>query len=370
MPEIALTPNSNILITGVTGLIGGEILRCLLDREHPGQIWPLIRATNESPMHRLGVRFARSQDTREIPATVRAVNGDIQKPVWGMNATDANTIRNDVDVIVHNAADTSFVAHRNTSDTNVESVRQLIDFAKSCRRNPLVVYMGTASNVGDISGCSVTEEDGCRAENRHYNEYTHSKAIAENLLRESGLPLLTLRPSIVLSANLADETFARQILWCAPLTRVFRALPLNPDARLDLVDVGFVAAMTVRLMEHTNRTHDCYHLSAGKNYAITLGELGALIDLHYGRRPLKLITPAAWTPSDEDKYVRTGVQRRVFRSLHHYLPFLNMNVTYESDRLRQDVGFEDAVPQPVVKYINKLLDIIPTKAAMKEAAVP
>ena len=82
--------------------------------------------------------------------------------------------------------------------------------------------MSTASNIGEVVGRSVTEDEGCRPENRHFHEYTQSKAVAEALLRESGLPVLTLMPSIVLSAGLPDPPFARQILWFVPATRLLR----------------------------------------------------------------------------------------------------------------------------------------------------
>jgi nucleoside-diphosphate-sugar epimerase len=96
--------------------------------------------------------------------------------------------------------------------TNIEGVRRLVEFARSCDRPPLIVYMSTASNVGDVKGRCVAEDEGCRPENRHHNEYTKSKAIAEELLRTSGLPALVLRPTIVLGAGLPDPQFARQIL--------------------------------------------------------------------------------------------------------------------------------------------------------------
>ena len=110
-------------------------------------------------------------------------------------------------------------------------MRRLIEFTRTCRRNPLVAYMSSASNVGRATGLCLGEHDGCRPTNDHFNEYTHSKAVGERLLHDSGLPVLTLRPTIVLSAGLPDPVFARQILWFAPLTRAFTALPLDPPAR-------------------------------------------------------------------------------------------------------------------------------------------
>ncbi len=159
-----------------------------------------------------------------------AVTGDILEPFWGLSGADRAEITGSVDVIIHNAADTSFTAHRDTATTNVAGVRRLIEFARGCRRPPLIAYMSTASNVGRETGRCLVEDDGCRPANDHFNDYTHSKAVGEQELRDSGLPVLTLRPTIVLSAGLPDPVFARQILWCAPLTRAFGALPLTRTA--------------------------------------------------------------------------------------------------------------------------------------------
>src|SRR5207247_858656 len=97
------------------------------------------------------------------------------------------------------------------------------------------------------------EEEGCRPENEHHNDYTRSKAVAETLIRDRGLPYLVLRPTIVLSAGLPDQKFARNILWFVPLVRKFDCLPADPDSRLDIVPVSFVADATVDLLRKASR---------------------------------------------------------------------------------------------------------------------
>src|SRR5438093_11132224 len=104
------------------------------------------------------------------------------------------------------------------------------------------------------------------------------------MLRASGLPVLTVRPSIVLGAGLRDAGFAKQILWCVPLTRCFRGLPVDPTARLDLVDVGFVADATVALARHPRRRFDCYHVSAGTNGCVSIGRMRQVVDEMDGRK--------------------------------------------------------------------------------------
>jgi nucleoside-diphosphate-sugar epimerase len=356
----------------VTGLIGGELFRRLVDRGHTGRVWTLIRHTAQSsPYERLQNRLARGGDSGVLDTNTTAVAGDILHPDWGLSPADREEIADSVDVIIHNAADTSFAVHRNTAATNVEGVRRLIALARGCRRNPLIVYMSTASNVGRVTGQCLREDDGCRPANDHFNDYTHSKAVGEQELRESGLPVLVLRPTIVLSAGLPDPVFARQILWFAPLTRAFAALPIDPKARLDIVDVGFVAEAALHLMTCPNRKHDCYHLSAGEAGCVTTGSLREMVARANRRRSdLRLIPPAEWTPSMHREYVNSPLRRRVFRSLRHYLPFLNMDVVYDDARLREVVSAAELPARNPREYLPELLGLIRQKAALREACLP
>jgi nucleoside-diphosphate-sugar epimerase len=365
-----LSPASRVLLTGATGLIGGEILR-RLDGQC-ARVWSLVRPRDGfGPADRLTARYRRSGAPTGPGPMVEAVAGDVSAPDWGLAPTDRDRILADVDIIIHNAADTSFAAHRDTGKTNIDSVHQLIELVRSCPRPPLIVYMGTATNVGRVTGACLPEEAGCQVGNDHFNEYTRSKAVAEAELRASGLPVLTLRPSIVLGAGLPDPGFAKQILWCVPLTRCFRGLPVDPVARLDLVDVAFVADATLALVRHPRRRFDCYHLSAGPSGAVSCGRMRQVVDEMYRRKkPLHLVPPDEWTREHLRQYVRSPLQKRVFRSLRHYLPFLNMDVVYDDTRLQTDLL--DAVPKlrSAAEYLPELVRLIRPRAALREAAMP
>jgi nucleoside-diphosphate-sugar epimerase len=367
--NLVLSPASRVLLTGATGLIGGEILRRL-----DGQcahVWALVRPRDGlAPADRLAARYCRSGNSAGPGPRVQAISGDVAAPDWGLSPADLDRVIS-ADVIIHNAADTSFASHRDTGKTNVESVQRLIELTRRFRNPPFIVYMGTATNVGRVTGAVVSEDDGCQTGAEHFNEYTRSKAVAESMLRASGLPVLTLRPSIVLGAGLCDAGFAKQILWCVPLTRCFRGLPIDPTSRLDLVDVGFVADAAVAMARQPRRRFDCYHLSAGTNGAVSVGRMRQVVDEMYRRkRPLQLVPADEWGREHLRKYVRTPLQKRVFRSLRHYLPFLNMDVVYDDSRLRADLG--DATPplRSAAEYLPDLVRLIRPRAALREAAMP
>ena len=191
-------------------------------------------------------------------------------PGLGLAPADFERLRSDVEIIIHSAAETSFLRSRNCHETNVVGTRNVIDFARTCVRNPLIVYISTATNGGVLSHCVLREEDGCRPDGPHHNDYTYSKAVAEQMVHDSGLPYVVLRPSIVFSAGLPDPAFARAILWFVPLLNEFDAVPVTRHSRLDVVPVSFVVESTLALLQsyatqsqllpHFRRTGVCLHL--------------------------------------------------------------------------------------------------------------
>ncbi len=372
MSATTLSSSANVLVTGVTGLIGGEIVRRMV-RDRLGKVWALVRPREDAPAYvRFLDRMQRSGESTCDPrwTDVEVVPGDITQPNWGLGSTDLERVARSVDIILHCAADTSFLCKPHVRDTNISGVKNMIELARRCGRRPLIVYMSTATNSGKATHRCLTEDEGCRPENEHHNEYTKSKAVAETLVRESGLPHLVLRPTIVLSAGLPDQKFARNILWFIPLVRKFDFLPAEPASRLDIVPVSFVVDATIELLRKADRAHPCYHLSAGTDYSMPLGQLCDFVNRHYQRRvPLTLIPPAKWTREMTRMHVKTRLQQEIFSRLRYYLPFLNMDVVYDNTRLRQELGAPLNLP-PVTDYMGGLLSQITAGSALQEAAAP
>ncbi len=372
--QAILTPDTNIVVSGATGLIGGELIRsrCELSRGGKGRLWALVRERQGiSPAERLRQRLRRAPSAAAALSHVEALCGDMTLANWGLSDADLRRVTQSVDMIIHNAADTSFVARRTTYDTNVSGARELIALARKCSRNPLIVFMSTAANSGEVKDRILTEDDGCRPHNTHVNDYTHSKAVAEQMLRDSGLPVLILRPTIVLPAARDDPVLAKQILWFAPITSRFRALPIDPASRVDATDVDFVVTATLGLLQKRHRAWQAYNLSAGLRHAVTTERVFAVIDRCYQReRPLVLVAPDRWTAWHRETFVRSPLQKKLFGALAHYFPFLNQNVVHDDTRLRHELGEATPRVRPVLEGLPSLLALIPDRVAMREAARP
>lgn len=368
----ALDRDSRVLLTGATGLIGGEVLRALLDfgvRE----IWTLVRHGQQStPAGRIVVRMRRSgADLNGEMDFVRAVTGDIRSARLGFTAVDAERIRGSIDFVIHCGGETSFIRDAECVDTNIVGMQNLVDFVRGCKREPMIVYVSTAANSGAVTHACLGEDDGCKPDGNHHNEYTRSKAIAERILLDSGLPALVVRPSIVLSAGLPDRVFARAILWFIPLLRCFDAVPVDPSSRLDIVPVDFVVRSIIKLLTCRDRRWRCYHLSSGSQGATTCEEFSRYLDGFFRRScPMRLVPPDQWDRHLHRRYVRARHQRTLFGTIRYYLPFINMDIVYDNARLREEIG-DDSVRVPAVtEYAGDLLRLITIEEAEAESLNP
>ena len=356
-----LKKDTTILLTGVTGLIGGELVRRLMHCP-VGRILCLIRpGTIGDARARLLERLRLSDVELDDPAIecIEAVTGDVALPRFGMNDADFAKVSESVDLIVHCASELSFIRDAHCRETNIQGMHNLIDLARRCKRQPRIVHLSTVASCGAVTHQCMSEEDGSDPDNEHHNEYTRTKAVAEKVLRDSGYPALILRPSITLSAGLRARRFARAIAWFVPLLRHFEAIPIDPASRVDVVPVGFVADAIVELLKKEKLEYDCYNISAGEQDAMVVGEVSQFLDGFYERpQPLKLIAPSEWTREKHRQYISTAECRKMFSTLKYYLPFLNMDVVYDNTRLRRELGDAFPVITPVREYLGELLNLV------------
>ncbi len=361
MAQPIVTANSNVFITGVTGLIGGEMVRRML-QTHSGDIHCLVRpGTRGDARARLIERLHLSQDAVAASAScLHAVAGNVAQPRFGLSDEDFNHLRRTTDVIIHCASELSFIRDAHCRETNITGMHNLIDLVRQCDRKPMIVHLSTVASCGAVTHQCLCEEDGSDPENAHHNEYTRTKAVAESVLRQSDLPYVVIRPSITLSAGLRARKFARAIVWFVPLLQDFEAMPVDPQSRVDVVPVSFVAESIVRLLQKPGGLRwDCYNVSAGPQDAMVCGRVVRFLDGFYERtRPLTLIPPTKWTRDLHRMHIDTPHRRKLFATLRYYLPFINMDVVYDNSRLRAELGADLPPITPMTEYLGELLNLI------------
>jgi nucleoside-diphosphate-sugar epimerase len=214
-----------ILVTGASGLIGGELCARLAARGH--HVTALVhRAT-------------------AVPAEgVALLQGDVRRPGFGLARTP------EVDLVIHSAAITAFDAPaEDYAAVNTGGARNAAALGL-----PLL-HISTAYVCGTRDGRIGEDETG----RDFVNGYEASKAAGEAEVRAAmakGLPAAIARPSIVVGdwANGAIRSFDNiYMLFRLIAEGRVRTLPAAPGASLDLVPIDHVTGSLVAMAEDFGR---------------------------------------------------------------------------------------------------------------------
>jgi thioester reductase-like protein len=240
----------NILLTGVTGLIGAELAMRLSGHGHS------IVATRR---RRSAIVLS---DGKELRATeffdgfrrscVQLVSADVAEPQLGMPLQTYELLARQTDLIIHSAAVTEF-GHPDDlyQRTNVGGTEQILQFATFKATIP-VVYVSTAYVCGFTRG--EIPEDHPLEPVKFANAYEASKFRAEALVRSEGrrgLPYVIVRPSIVVGAS--NDGRIREFKNIYTALRLITkgkvtSIPGRPAATLDLVPWDYVCEVVEQVV--------------------------------------------------------------------------------------------------------------------------
>ena len=344
-----------VLLSGATGLIGGELMLILAARGIYSTA--VVRALDEAKATaRLYDRLQKSRLWKpEFAEFVSGVPGDIEAPDFGLKAR----VLSSADVILHSAANTSFKPNAEVYPVNIKAATNFGGILKSLKPSQRGFFVGTAAVTLEPRG--VITEDMAFA--GYANDYIRSKRDAETLLRAAGAPFISLRPGIVLSRGIDDAKLARSMLWAIPVMAELGDVPLDPLARLDFAPVDFVASAFAEMLLKNDILHDCYHVSTGEASMTFQALANELIHSMPGIKKLVMRgTDFVPVPS----FAR---QRWMFAALQPYLPFLTADAVFSNARLRDEIGAMAVAPAPI-SYLGDLLGTFSLSDAVKQMYTP
>jgi nucleoside-diphosphate-sugar epimerase/glutathionylspermidine synthase len=278
-----MTPT--ILVTGVTGFIGGAAATRLLQAPEVGRVLLLVRAaTPAAAVARANGSIARfAQVTRTLAwDRCEVVVGDLTKP-----ATLMDPRLDEVTHVLHLAGHTSLRSVRGVRQTNIAGTLVLANRMRRAPRLERFLYVGTAYICGVQPPPLVREDDYPRPDACHCVEYTRSKAECELRLEHDvpELPLVIARPSVVVGHTQLGCGPSASIFWYYRTVDLLRRVPAPLDARKDIVPVDYVAEALLFLLFQQRLRHKRYHISAGQGSAVSWREMAAVFARYYGERP-------------------------------------------------------------------------------------
>lgn len=226
---------NTVLVTGGTGVVGSALLPKLADFQLLGLVY-------------------RSALNGAVADHVR---GDLSRPRLGLDARAFRELARRTDAIVHCAAEVDFTAGREVAQSvNVAGTENVLDLA-SLAEAP-VYYVSTAF---------VARAGTLREADEGPAVYIDSKRAAEQRVRDSGLPAVLIRPSVV-SGDSATGQIARfqglHVLAGAILRGFLPLLPLPAEARIDFLPQDVVADCIAEIVRREEREGE-YWLTAGSD---------------------------------------------------------------------------------------------------------
>jgi len=369
----------DVLITGATGFLGGEILTFMALRPEVDKIFCLVRAENDAVGNeRLRKVFALHNDHYD-PSKIIPVCADITDENLDEKLSTSGVL-NSVEIIIHCAANTSFakIYDNLIEKVNIEGLRRFATFCKKLPNLKTFTYVGTATIIGaSAEHRSVYEDETPNTAVKHFVKYTYSKMMGEMILHEI-LPhekILVARPSIIMGDTRPIIPRSYVIMWSLAAMNMMRMLPVVGNANLDMIPVDYAADTIVKLVLSKKRKHRVYHVSAGKHSAtkpellqipiskefpdypefLFLGREKASQIKHWARGKLDSSAEIFQYPKHLAHYDKMFSDRKemriLFGGLDAYFEFMSLGQVFDNSRIVEDIGV--ANPEPAHVYLSR-----------------
>jgi nucleoside-diphosphate-sugar epimerase len=326
-------PRLRVLLTGATGFLGKEILAQAANDRAIEEVVAVVRPetirdrrTKEivkvlSPVERGAALLKRMHIRGALARKFRFVEGDIEKPGFGIAPAVLAELQPTLTHVVHCAASVSFDDPYETSfRANVLGCRNALGFSRGVQKAPGSRFVAhVAIETSYIHGRrkrTIAQESALVFPPHFYNNfYELTKAMAsietDRALVEDGLPVTQLLPSIVIGhsrtgnnrgdtkvvnapinafgrakealASLGGDWGARARGWLVSL--IATTFPADRSAELNLVPVDRVAAGILAALTTPEAIGNRIHLATDNRIrseeviAITREELGINVRL-------------------------------------------------------------------------------------------
>jgi nucleoside-diphosphate-sugar epimerase len=185
----------SILLTGATGYLGGLIASTLLLNEDVHLVLPVRNGNDLESLIRPVRAEIEVQGGYFDPSFVERLHLLPLPPIESLHDLDESVKEFGVEEIIHCAGCLDYFDRPTLQSVNVDFTRNLLEQAQrwGIRR---FIYTSTAFSSGYLD--SIVPEQLHSEPKLDPTEYTRTKRAAENLVANSGVPFLILRPSIVI----------------------------------------------------------------------------------------------------------------------------------------------------------------------------
>lgn len=344
-----------LFITGGTGFIGGAFAARLIETDRWNDCLFLVRASfREDGLARLA-HVLRRHGVPEAQLDRlhldQIICGDLTNVAdWQDDPRLAS-----IEKVLSSAAVAPFGNHPSIWPTNVDGVLAMAHALARHGKLRRFVQIGTAMACGRQAPIPVQEGYDAGPDTEHFLQYTESKYEAERRLRQElpQLPLVVVRPSIVVGHTRLGCSPSGSIFWVFRIARALKSFPCGLDQRIDVVPVDYCAEALQLLLEKPELQHAEYHIAAGQERSNSFAEIDAAISAATGQTPMTDIyrqLPVEDIAKMQDRFkelLGPCNRRIVLRAIRAYGDFAAMEMMFDNQRLLAE-GMP--LPTPLATY--------------------
>lgn len=262
-----------IFLTGATGYIGSYVAAGLLEGHPSERLALLVRAKSPAEAEerlwrsmQLHLSFERFLEL--VRTRCDLYLGDLTDPGLGLEPAARDRLVRTMDSVIHCAASLNRKSSKACFNVNLRGTLSVIKLAQDARDHHGLrrfTDISTVAVAGERKDEVVTEDGTVDWDRSDYDPYARTKKFCEHMLHEllPDVGGLVLRPSIVLGDSRFPETTQFDMVRAFVMLAKLRVLPFDPDWRLDIVPVDYVAKAIVTLHQRDALTHHAYSLSSG-----------------------------------------------------------------------------------------------------------
>ncbi len=343
-----------LLLTGATGMVGREVLRRAAADPRFDRVLCLIRPSASQSAELRLEQLAQENDIDS--SRLSALSGDVTEPALGVDSRDLATVT----TVIHCAATVSFdLPLEQAREINVGGTAHLLEACREMPRLRRIDAVSTCYVAGKRTGLIM--ESDLEHDAGFHNTYEQTKYESEQLLREAmaELPIAVHRPSIVVGDSRTGATGAWKVLYW-PLKVIARGrlpvIPYDPDCRLDIVPVDFVADAILTLSNDAQTIGGTFHLAAGPRRDTTTGEMFPRVFRLLDRRPPLRVPPVLFRNIIRPLMLLVPDDRlkRTLRAGLVYRPYLELRLQFDTTQADAHLRPELLCP-PVLDYIDTIV---------------
>lgn len=330
-----------LLITGVTGFLGGAVFEKVLNEQNDFNVLLLVRASDrQAAIERVKEnmrKFSVSETALARLSEEHILLGDLATPESFLDDPRLDGVTH----VLNSAAVASFGNNPLIWKVNVEGTLKFARRMAQVQGLQRFLHVGTAMSCAPDPDSLVSESSEFHDRAEHLVDYTHSKSTIERLMREEcpTLPLVIARPSIVVGHTRFGCRPSSSIFWVFSMALMLQKFMCSLDDRIDVIPVDYCADALLMLISGDLERGEVVHISAGEEHSVRFADIDFAMAAALEKAPVSdRYAQVSYETLVKMRRELKGIfgpcnERLMLKAMRLYGAFAMLNVRFSNDKL-------------------------------------